>query len=233
MPISKEKDMTMLCSIRTMTIASLTAAPAVLAMAIVSMPARAEFYIGLDVGSSKHSLESERTSLVGVSSRISESHDDSDRVMSLQAAYRFSRFFAAEVGYVDLGKEKGEETGIASFVPPSGPVVAFASHAREVTGYTVAGVASYPIGKWEPFARVGGYFGRTKWDSTASLVPFRQLTLSYTADSSEVFYGAGFGYRLSELILLKVDWTRFPGTGDAATHEADITAITAGVRFSF
>jgi OmpA-OmpF porin, OOP family len=208
-------------------------AHAALAIAIVSLPARAEFYLGLDMGTSKHSLENERSSLIGVSSRTSESHDESDRVLSFQGGYRFSKFIAAEIGYLDLGKEKGEETGVASFVPPSGPVVADASHSREVTGFTVAGVASYPIGKWEPFAKAGGFMGRTKWKSEADSIPFRHITLSFTADSTDLLYGVGLGYRFGETLLVRVEWAQFPGTGDAATHDADITATTAGARFSF
>src|SRR4029077_14505209 len=73
--------------------------------------------------------------------------DTSDFAWSLRAGYRFSRYFALELGTIDLGE------GTAKLLDSEG-----GTHADlrfKAGGPFAAAVFTWPVGKWEPFIKTG------------------------------------------------------------------------------
>src|SRR4051794_41965837 len=71
-----------------------------LSTALVALPAAAQFYVGAGVGQSK------AKDFCGGGGGF-DSCDDKDKAWKVYGGYAFSPYFAAEIGYNDLGRVKG------------------------------------------------------------------------------------------------------------------------------
>ena len=166
------------------------------------------FYVGFDLGVSRFSKEE----VVAVSpdlvlSTSGSAFDNDDVAWALTAGYRINERFAVEVGYLDLGESAGTLSGGTTAVP------AFASFNLSGSGITVAGVASWQFGNWEPYLRLGALFAQTELTFSGANGP--AAFSGRTSDrSTDPFGGLGLAYRFNEHWRGKVELTFFD---DAAT----------------
>lgn len=196
-------------------------------------------YFGLFLGkglldlsqSDLNALAARTTQPVGGSTPSGRSDlNDMDSVWGVQAGYRFNRFVAAEVGYVDLGKA----SYVANLSSTVGAVTQnFHYRARfQSSGPTVAVLGLLPIGeRFDVYARGGIYFADTRFRTVVQ----RAATTTSTerkAGTQELFGGAGFAWNINDDYALKAEATYFLDAGDDdRTGEASVTMLTLGITF--
>jgi hypothetical protein len=163
---------------------------------------------------------------------IESSLDDSDLGWGLQVGYRFNRYVAAEVGYVDLGKGLYEailsvDDGVETF-----PVEVSSRFVS--SGPTAAVLGMLPIGeRFDVHAKAGVYFADTRFRARVRDVEFDENILheEVHAGEQEVFLGLGGAWNISDNYSLRFEYQRFLDIGDDDTAETDIDLISLSLLF--
>jgi opacity protein-like surface antigen len=156
--------------------------------------------------------------------------DNGDTAWSIGAGYRFSRYFAAEIEYLDLGTT--EYTEHYTFDPLSYVDIGQITHTytSSMTGLSVSALASLPLGKdFALFLRGGALFADREVH-----IPFTLGSGDNTFGDTLWLAGAGVDWSLSPHWALRAEYAR---TGEfGATMTAGAAAaeyLSLGVRFSF
>lgn len=113
-----------------------------------------------------------------------ESFDDEDTSWKIFGGWRFARFFAVELDYIDLGK--AEDT------------IGNINVATELDGFAPYLIGTLPLGPVELFARAGYYFYDVKINGES---------LGSLDESNEDFtYGGGVGITLFEHLHARLEY---------------------------
>ncbi|TAL07496.1 MAG: hypothetical protein EPO03_05085 [Porticoccaceae bacterium] len=135
------------------------------------------------------------------------SSDHTDVAWELFGGYRLNSHFALEAGWIDLGKFKA--AGISSGTGDTwdaGPVSANV----KVDGFDVAAVGIWPIGdRLELFGKVGGLYSKADYSVTNA-----GLSGSNNEHNTDVLFGAGANYKLTQNAALRAEVRRFKVGGD-------------------
>lgn len=173
------------------------------------------------IGSAAHAAEQSRFFVeagVGVSSIDTDvnepgvSVDDNDVFFSIGAGYNFNKMFAIEAGYIDLGEVKVSVPEIAYTATISadgfyfGPRLTF-----EITP------------QFEAYGRVGVF----AWDAEAK----DSVGNSASDDGTDVYFGIGAAYKISDQVSLGADWTRYAYEDDG--DDFDVDTFGAKLKFNF
>lgn len=170
------------------TIAWLCAAALMSASVIAS--AQERLYAGASVGNSD--IDQSITEGLITSGAV----DGKDTGMKLYGGYRFSRNFALELAYVDLGKAGYSGTFFGS--PVTGGTV-------KVSGFNTSLVGLYPAtDKLELFAKAGLYAWEAKANDVTGGVPF-----SDKADGANLSLGLGANYYFTKNVGARLEWENF------------------------
>jgi OmpA-OmpF porin, OOP family len=177
------------------------------------------WYAGLDFGQSK--LDSD--------SGLGGDRDDTSNTWSLRAGYRFTRFFALEAGYIDMGDFSESFTG---------PCVGCGGIGRtSIDGFLVNAIGKWPVA--EHF-HLKGVLGAT----------YRELEASFEgsgvrnqwSESTTIFsFGVGVAIPINERFEVDVDYTHYREIGLGLTvgsslgviDNAESNLVTLGLRFHF
>jgi hypothetical protein len=123
-------------------------------LSLAAVPAAAQWYVGASVGSADASFRGTSTAdqlldlgFLDATTRI----DDSDTMYRLHAGWRFHRFAAIELAYVDLGRY-----GMRSDVSPTGTLNADIKS----DGADVSLVGLWPV--WDRLTLLGPHLARTR-----------------------------------------------------------------------
>ena len=179
------------------------------------------WYAGLDFGQSK----------LDAGSGLGGERDDTSDTWSLRGGYRFTRFFALEAGYIDIGDFSESFTGPACV----GCVGGFSR--TSIDGFLVNAIGSWPVAE---HLRIKGVLGAT----------YRNLDLSFEGNgfSSQVSerttifsFGVGVAIPINERFEVDVDYTHYREIGLGLTMGSDLgvfdnaesNLVTLGLRFHF
>jgi OOP family OmpA-OmpF porin len=181
------------------------------------------FYLGADGGYAKYPGH---VQLV-IGTTTVNSIDTTNLVFSgsFHVGYRFSRYFALEAGYMDLGEAKATVSDFA------GTSAQFRFKAR---GPMVNTIGTVPLGNWEPFIRLG----LLSADVDASLTGVQNGTTFSFAGSDNggisMLAGIGAGYTFAERwhLKLELDYTDHIGA-EEATGETHILSTSVGLAYRF
>lgn len=189
-----------------------------LSLALVPAIGSAQPYFGIDVGGAHWDIPADEVQDGSVRGEL----EDGDTTFGLRLGYAFNDRFAIEAAYRDLGEAKatGQSNG-SGFFWCAGAIEA----TTEATTLDLTFVGNVELGAgWSLFGRAG----IARWDAEAE---FRDScgTLSGDDDGTEVTYGAGLEYRLSEATSIRGEWQRYPEVFD----EYDVDVITAGFQYRF
>lgn len=225
----------------------LAAALALMATNAASAAEKQGFYFGLFAGTASVDTQGSRedrdetvalpiaASLIaagfGVSS-IESSLDDSDLGWGLEIGYRFNRYVAAEVGYVDLGEALYEailtvDDGIETF-----PVEVSSRFVS--SGPTAAVLGMLPLSeRFDVHAKAGLYFADTRFRGRVRDVEFADNLLhsEVGAGEQEIFFGIGGAWNINDSYSLRFEYQRFFDVGDDDTTETDVDLIALSVLF--
>ena len=131
----------------------------------------------------------------------------------LKLGYRYSKYFAVETGYADVG-----------ISPLGSPFSATSARGR---GFTMDTVGTLPL--WTRVA-LYGRLGAWRSDGTASLVTGPEAGARAGAG---VRYGLGLKYNLTERIGLQAEMERFSPLERWGPRESDTDQVTFGITWRY
>lgn len=172
-------------------------------------------YAGVGFGQTTASGACDGAASVGITSC-----SDSDTGMRFFGGYRFNPNLAAEVGYSDLGKISA--SGLVLGVPTSAD--------WKATAFDFSAVGTLPIN--EQFSLLGR-IGVTRWsvDLDANV---GGLPLSYSSSGTDLTYGVGAQYDLTNQLGVRGEWQQYSSLGDSATTgQGDVDLISASLLYKF
>jgi hypothetical protein len=149
--------------------------------------------------------------------------------------YRFHRFFAAELGLVQLGDLKSKVRtemdfeGAGEFLPTTLALTFTAG------GPMISGLAILPIGdKVELFGRVGYLFTSADRELSSNVDGESGVFGSAKGDSQNVVYGLGFAWNINQVYAIRVEYQQLDDLGqESRTGAEDLTVLGAGVIIRF
>lgn len=154
--------------------------------------------------------------------------DQSGRAWDVRLGFRFSKYFAMEAGWLDLGKSS---TDIAS----ADRTTAQATATYSVRGPMFAFIPSYRFGRWEPFMKLGMVWQNVYADLSGTVpAPTGDFRLTAKEDGMKLFYGTGVRCNFSEHWQAKFELNWYPHLGDEEpTGEANVPAASIGAAYRF
>jgi OOP family OmpA-OmpF porin len=129
--------------------------------------------------------------------------DEKDTAWRILGGYQFNRYFAAELGYHNLGEASA----------PAGKT--------EATAWELVGVARYPLtGEFSVYGKLGGYRGELE-------APTAEET------NTDFTYGVGLQYDILKNVGVRGEWQRYNKMGGGALVETDVDVLSVGVVYRF
>lgn len=129
--------------------------------------------------------------------------DEKDAAWRILGGYQFNRYFAAELGYHNLGEASA----------PAG--------ATEGNAWELVGIASYPIAnQFSVYGKLGGYRGELEGPGGKE-------------SNTDLTYGAGLQYDFTKQIGVRGEWQRYNKMGGGAVVETDVDVLSLGVVYRF
>ena len=181
--------------------------------AAAAAPAAAQgaFYLGAGFGQSK--AKEWCTNAGGISC------DDRDTAWKAFGGYQFSRNFAAEVGYTNLGQFNASVAGLTD--------------SAKVRAWDASVLAGWPFtNQFGIYGRLGAYRANAKEETN--------FVGNFEHDNSDLTYGLGAQVDFTRNLGLRVEWQRFAkvGGGDVALgpnpgdkSDIDVFGLSALWRF--
>ncbi|MCY7319331.1 MAG: OmpA family protein [Ramlibacter sp.] len=183
-------------------------------------------YVGFNVGQSQATIDDVR---IGNSLRsqgftsVSIADDDSDNGYKIFAGYQFSRYFALEGGYFDLG-----EFGYTATTVPAGTLTG----AIELRGVNLDLVGMLPITeKFSAFARVGANHAEAK-DTFTGTGAVTVGNRNPSKRDTNYKFGVGLEYDFTESLGMRVEAERYR-VDDAIGNVGDIDLYSVGLVYRF
>lgn len=195
------------------------------------------FYVGAGVGYGSMSVDSQKIDRV-IDSELDPTGyfvdrsnvDDGASPWSAFVGYRFMKYVAVELGYIDLGN--ADYTGIVSDgLDTAGRVKA----QWEASGWPVTVLGIWPINnEWEVFGRVGLFMGDVKLKAKAVDGNGDMLVRGNASNNSNEFIGgAGVNFNFLEKWTARAEWQAMPSLGNDDTGSGDWNNIQASILYRF
>ncbi len=160
-----------------------------------------------------------------------DSCDDDDLGWKVFAGYKINKHLVVEVGSVDFGEAEFDTPIINLSVAP--PQIVPGAIKVEVDGFFLSGLTEWPVSdKFSVLAKLGMIY----WDLEFSITDTAD-DLALIGDEDEngtdIFYGLGIQYKLTDKFSLRAEWERFNNIGSSETGTTDIDLFTAGGVMQF
>jgi hypothetical protein len=147
---------------------------------------------------------------------------ESDNLLSLSGGYIFSKFFAVEAGYVDLGSVKG------SVLPDNFITLNQDTLSLDASGFVVASKFKWELSTSLELAAKAGVSvidSDKRW-SGGTLVD-GSIANDTGGTAAELFLGVQIQYQVSERFSVQLNWDRYK------IEEIDVDGVYAKVNFHF
>ena len=181
------------------------------------------FYVGGSVGYTSLDTLSEssiNSTLATSGITATSSVDDNDLGWKIFGGYNINKYFGLELAYVDLGEADANITVTA-------PTAATVNATAEGDGFTIAGIARYPVSEqFDVFGKVGAFV----WDTevTASVASGATTAAISAGDNgTDVMFGFGAEYEIANNFGIRAEWERYKLNGD----DADLFSL--GLEYDF
>ena len=138
--------------------------------------------------------------------------DEEDVFFSIGAGYGFNKMFAIEGGYVDLGEVKASEaaTGYSASI--------------SADGFYFGPRLTFEISpQLEAYGRVGVF----AWDAEGK----DSDGFSASDDGTDVYFGVGAAYKISDKVSIGAEWTRYAYEDDV--DDFDVDTYGSKLKFNF
>lgn len=197
--------------------------------------ASAQWYVGVGVGESKFSVKQvDRDSIrVTAATAQSVSEDMKDTSYKIFGGHQFTKNWAIEGGYIDLGKARIMNNITAPFV---GTITADA----KVSGWTLGAVGTLPlVENLSALGKIGTIYSTTKTNIATTGAAALPAGTPANRKHSEIglTYGLGLQYDVTKAVGLRAEWDSFRKVGNSncisCTGEANINVYSVGVLMKF
>ena len=185
---------------------------------ISAVAADSGFYVGTDVGRSSYPRQGHVTLEFPGDTLTSSDLHTHDFAVRLEGGYRFNRYFAADVSYVNFGKVTGQLNSVSDNVSGQG------RFDYCISGATFGLVGTLPFGKWEAFARLDYLVARVRLSSSAQ-TGVDSFTYRASERSTAALKGLGLRYNFTDHYSVKLEIEHAGPVGK--THEAGRAAVNA------
>ncbi|HET9445763.1 MAG TPA: outer membrane beta-barrel protein [Steroidobacteraceae bacterium] len=187
-------------------------------------------YFGMGGGIAKMDLGSKSSfdavALARFGPPAGSSLDDSTDAWGLQVGYRFNRYVAAEVGYVDLGRG----SYVANYPPSSRYSVRFLS-----SGPTLAVLGMFPVAaRFDIHGRVGLFLSDTRVrDRVEDRSTGAFQSVEPKGRDPDLTLGLGAAWNINESYSVRLELTRFMDVGKESQipEQFDIDSLQFSVLF--
>ena len=183
-------------------------------------------YVGFNVGQAQAKIDDVRISnglLLNGFTTASISDDNRHLGFKVFGGYDFSRFFAVEAGYFDLGR-----FGFTANTTPAGTL----RGDIRIKGLNADLVGSLPLGaRASLFARGGVNYAEAK-DSFAGTGAVAVINSSPSKRAANYKYGVGAQYQVNRAVGLRAEAERYR-IDDAVGNKGDIDLYSLGVVYRF
>lgn len=186
-----------------------------LGVSINSFAADEGFYIGAAFGiNSNDDLFTNNNTNANIVVNI----DDSSSAGKIFAGYNINEYFGVEFAWHNLGRFDATQTVIATGVE-------VASITAKFSGYTIAGVARYPINygyikNLDIFAKVGAFIWEYDLEN-------RVTNTEDNDDGTDIMFGLGLNYNVYGDIDLRLEWER------VSIDNTDNNILSFGFSYNF
>jgi outer membrane protein OmpA-like peptidoglycan-associated protein len=184
-----------------------------LALALAGGPAHAgNFFVGGTIGQvdiGNYELEAVSTSL-----------DDTDTGYRVFGGWRFNKYFAVGVSYLDLGELQASGDSV---LEPN------FTDSIEATGYEAWMAAFWPLGeRFSLFGTLGAFSWDQDVDYADDLGPFNG-----SSDGTDLTYGAGVNFAITKHFGMHATYTFYPDVGSIADTGHRNDRDFYGIGFSY
>lgn len=198
------------------------------------------WYLGLGLGQAKTDIDVAKieNSFSAYTGGAPTTADETDTGWKLFGGYQLTRNWGVELAYVDLGKTstntRATTTGVGTDVY---------RHEYESKGWSIAGVGTAMVS--DTFG-VFGKLGAFRWDmdskcsrTSGSVGTGCPAPANRSASGTDLTYGLGLKYNLTEQTGLRLEWEQFKNVGNASTTgssgtgQADVDLISLGIQYTF
>lgn len=167
------------------------------------------FYIGATVGQSK---------VKDFCSGFATPCEDTDTALKILGGYQFSKHFALELGYSQLG-EASINNGGGLFAKV------------EATAWEVVAVGILPVAdRFSIYGKAGMYRADSDF-STNVVLP--GLPQSFSESNNDLTFGIGLQFDISRNLALRAEWQRYQDLGGPQIGESDLDVMSIGVTYQF
>jgi OmpA-OmpF porin, OOP family len=165
-----------------------------LAGAVAAQPSLSSVYVGGTIGQAEY-----KDGCAGLSDC-----DEKDTAWRILGGYQFNRYFAAELGYHDLGEASASAGAV------------------EGTAWELVGIGAYPIiDKLSVYGKLGVYRGELEG-------------LGAEETNSDLTYGVGLQYDVLRTVGIRGEWQRYNKMGGGSFGgETDVDVLSVGVVYRF
>lgn len=167
-------------------------------------------YLGAGVGASESKIDT---------AGFTGSVDESDTGWKIFGGYQFSRHFAVEAGYYDLGK--------LSFGGTVGGTAISGNFDSTAIGLSLVGIL--PVGNnFSLLGRLGVSYGEQEGSVTVGAT-----TGTASDETTELTYGLGLRYDFGRNVMVRAQWERFRvgGSNVGGKNDVDLYSVDLGYRF--
>jgi OOP family OmpA-OmpF porin len=129
--------------------------------------------------------------------------DEKDTAWRILGGYQFNRYFAAELGYHNLGEASAPGATL------------------EASAWELVGIGAYPIvNQLSVYGKLGVYRGELEG-------PGAEET------NTDLTYGVGLQYDVLKNVGVRGEWQRYNKMGGGALVETDVDVLSVGVVYRF
>lgn len=153
---------------------------------------------------------------------------------SLTVGYKWMKYLATEISYIDLGNANYRST------ISDGEVDATVKGQWEAKGWPVSVLGIWPIDdSWSVFGRVGVFLGDVKFqakvvENGAAICGFDQCAKGNTSDNSTQFIGGvGTDFNFMDTWTARLEWQALPSLGNDDTGSGNWNNIQFSLLYNF
>ena len=152
-----------------------------------------------------------------------------DFAWSFTAGYRFNRYVAAELGFVDLGH--AESKLITTDDPDTDPSKGKATFSAR--GKTLSLLGHLPMGNWDSYAKVGAIYSTFDAKVAARTPDGGEFQRSGPSENTSVLLGVGTRYAFTEQWAVSFALDYYLKLGDAGLGRQNLISPRVGFAYRF
>lgn len=160
---------------------------------------------------------------------LHSSSGNTDLAYKLQAGYAFTRNWAVEGGYFNLGQADYSVSGTYRGTPIN------ANAKVQADGWNVSGVGTLPLSdRWAVFGKLGVAFATVTADYAVGGAGVGRL-YGRNASSNDVtaVYGLGATYSLNRYFSLRAEYEIYNQLGNSDTGKSGVNVMSLGAMYKF